>query len=51
MTEVTHHTPEEIAEQVRQLTGQLQMAGRKDLLLKAIGRCWKSCAARRQGPS
>ena len=37
MTEVTHHTPEEIAEQVRQLTGQLQMAGRKDLLLKAIG--------------
>ena len=37
MTEVTHHTPEEIAEQVRQLTGQLQIAGRKDLLLKAIG--------------
>ena len=37
MTEGTHHTPEEIAEQVRQLTGQLQMAGRKDLLLKAIG--------------
>jgi hypothetical protein len=37
MTEVTHHTPEEIAEQVRQLAGQLQMAGRKDLLLKAIG--------------
>ena len=35
--EVTHHTPEEIAEQVRQLAGQLQMAGRKDLLLKAIG--------------
>ena len=37
MTEVTHHTLEEIAEQVRQLAGQLQMAGRKDLLLKAIG--------------
>ena len=30
-------TPEEIAEQVRQLAAQLQMAGRKDLLLKAIG--------------
>jgi hypothetical protein len=37
MTDGTHHTPEEIAEQVRQLAGQLQMAGRKDLLLKAIG--------------
>ena len=37
MTEVTHHTPEEIAEQVKQLAAQLQMAGRKDLLLKAIG--------------
>ena len=37
MTDVTHHTPEEIAEQVRQLAGQLQSAGRKDLLLKAIG--------------
>lgn len=37
MMEVTHHTLEEIAEQVRQLAGQLQMAGRKDLLLKAIG--------------
>ena len=34
---VVHHTPEEIAEQVRQLAAQLQMAGRKDLLLKAIG--------------
>lgn len=33
MRDATHHTPEEIAEQVR----QLQMAGRKDLLLKAIG--------------
>ena len=37
MTEMTHHTPEEIAEQVKQLAAQLQMAGRKDLLLKAIG--------------
>ena len=37
MMEVKRHTPEEIAEQVRQLAGQLQMAGRKDLLLKAIG--------------
>ena len=37
MTDGTHHTPEEIAEQVRQLAGQLQSAGRKDLLLKAIG--------------
>ena len=37
MTEMTHHTPEEIAEQVRLLAAQLQMAGRKDLLLKAIG--------------
>ena len=37
MTDLTHHTPEEIAEQVRLLAGQLQMAGRKDLLLRAIG--------------
>ena len=37
MTDVTHHTPEEIAEQVRQLAIELQSAGRKDLLLKAIG--------------
>ena len=37
MTDQTRHTPEEIAEQVRHLTAQLQMAGRKDLLLKAIG--------------
>ena len=37
MMDATHHTPEEIAEQVRLLAGQLQMAGRKDLLLKAIG--------------
>ena len=37
MTEVMQHSPEEIAEQIRQLTEQLKMAGRKDLLLKAIG--------------
>ena len=37
MTDVTHHTPEDIAEQVRQLAIELQSAGRKDLLLKAIG--------------
>ncbi len=37
MTDLTHHTPEEIAEQVRLLTEQLQKAGRKDLLLRAIG--------------
>ena len=37
MTDMTHHTPEEMAAQVRQLAEQLQMAGRKDLLLKAIG--------------
>lgn len=37
MIDQTHHTPEEIAELVRQLAEQLQMAGRKDLLLKAIG--------------
>lgn len=35
--DVGQHTPEEIAEQVRLLAEQLQMAGRKDLLLKAIG--------------
>ena len=37
MTEVMQHSPEEIAEQVRQLAEQLKMAGRKDLLLRAIG--------------
>lgn len=37
MTEVMQHSPEEIAEQVRKLTEQLKMAGRKDLLLRAIG--------------
>ena len=37
MTEVMQHSPEEIAEQIRQLAEQLKMAGRKDLLLRAIG--------------
>ena len=37
MTEPTRHSPEEIAEQIRQLAELLQMAGRKDLLLRAIG--------------
>ena len=37
MNEAAHYTPEEIAEQLRRLAGQLQMAGRKDLLLRAIG--------------
>ena len=35
--DVKQHSPEEIAEQVRQLAEQLKMAGRKDLLLRAIG--------------
>ena len=37
MTDAERHSPEELAEQVRLLVGQLQQAGRKDLLLKAIG--------------
>ena len=37
MTEVVLRSPEEMAEQVRQLAEQLKMAGRKDLLLRAIG--------------
>ena len=37
MTEVMQHSPEEIAEQIRLLAEQLKMAGRKDLLLRAIG--------------
>jgi hypothetical protein len=37
MMETGHHTPEELAEQLRHLTMQLQAAGRTDLLLKAIG--------------
>ena len=37
MTDAERHSPEELAEQVRLLVGQLQQAGRKDLLLRAIG--------------
>ena len=32
-----HHTPEELAEQLRDLARQLQREGHTDLLLKAIG--------------
>lgn len=37
MTDVMNHTPEEMAEQLKMLTEQLRMAGRRDLLLRAIG--------------
>ena len=37
MTEVVLRSPEEMAEQVRQLAELLKMAGRKDLLLRALG--------------
>ena len=37
MMEMVQHSPEEMAEQVRKLAEQLMMAGRKDLLLRAIG--------------
>ena len=37
MSDVTHYTPEELAEQLKQLVGQLRTAGRQDLLLRAIG--------------
>ncbi|MBP5339452.1 MAG: hypothetical protein J6Z14_09175 [Prevotella sp.] len=37
MNDVLHHSPEEIAEQLRLLAEQLRMADRKDLLLRAIG--------------
>ena len=37
MIDMTHYTPEEIAEQIKQLIEQLQRVGRKDLLLRAIG--------------
>ena len=37
MTDVMHRTPEEVAELLRQLAEQLKAAGRKDLLLKALG--------------
>jgi len=37
MTGVTYQTPEEMAVQIKHWVEQLQMAGRKDLLLRAIG--------------
>ena len=37
MTDEMHSTPEEVAGQIKRLVEQLQAAGRKDLLLKAIG--------------
>jgi len=37
MTDVTFQAPEEVAVQIKRLVEQLQMAGRKDLLLRAIG--------------
>ncbi len=37
MTDVTFQTPEEVAVQIKRLVEHLQMAGRKDLLLRAIG--------------
>jgi hypothetical protein len=37
MTDETFQTPEEVAVQIKRLVEQLQMAGRKDLLLRAIG--------------
>lgn len=37
MTEAHHHSPEELAEQLKHLAIQLQAMGRKDLLLHALG--------------
>ena len=37
MNDLSHQSPEELAEQLRLLVGQLQKANRKDLLLQAIG--------------
>ena len=37
MTEAYHHSPEELAEQLKHLAIQLQAMGRKDLLLHALG--------------
>ena len=37
MNDLSHQSPEELAEQLRLLVGQLQQANRKDLLLQAIG--------------
>ena len=37
MMDLTHQSPEKLAEQLRLLVGQLQKANRNDLLLRAIG--------------
>ena len=37
MNDLSHQSPEELAEQLRLLVGQLQQANRNDLLLRAIG--------------
>ena len=37
MKDLARHTPDEMAGLIKQLAEQLQMAGRKDLLLRAIG--------------
>ena len=37
MNDALHHSPEEIAEQLRDLAEQLRMAGCNDLLLRALG--------------
>ena len=37
MNDLSHQSPEELAEQLRLLVGQLQKANRNDLLLRAIG--------------
>ena len=37
MMDLNHQSPEELAEQLRLLVGQLQKANRNDLLLRAIG--------------
>ena len=37
MTSTTYHTPEELAMQLKRMAEQLQRAGRKDLLLRALG--------------
>lgn len=37
MMDLSHQSPEEMAEQLRLLVGQLKMANRNDLLLRAIG--------------
>lgn len=37
MSDVLHHSPEELAEQLRLIAEHLRRAGRKDLLVRAIG--------------